>query len=263
MHRELVEEILSFVKARRKVDGGYGATPLLPATIEDSYHALRILETIGKSAGFKRLTSSLLKDESLRDYLIRSVETEWVSARTAFRVLYSRRLVGLPSDPSLAVAFLSRRPRKRLSLQERYYRARILREVLGSTIENTRKKPSPFAPRRWRTASELLMRLYLATPQGVRQSPVRGSLISWLRACQTSDGGFGFFPGTTSYIENCHTCLRALAILQAKPLGYDNCLHFVLACRTGSGGFARKPGAAPFLDATWHAVAAFFLLEIL
>ena len=261
MHRSFGEEILSFVKARRKVDGGYGATPLLPATIEDSYHALRILETIGKSAGFKTLTSSLLKDESLRDYLIRSVETEWVSARTTFQVLYSRRLIGLPFDETIVTDFLSRRTAKRLHLAERYYRARIVLEVLRKRTEKARKKPSPFTPVRWRTASELWMRLYLATAPAAQESPVREHLISWFRACQTSDGGFGFLPGTTSYVENCHTCIRALAFLNALPKYPETCLHFLLACRTGGGGFARNPGAAPFLDATWHAVATGAILE--
>ena len=261
MQRSFGEEILSFVLARRKEDGGYGATPLLPATVEDTYNALRILETIGKTRGLKTLTAACRKDEALREYLIRSVETEWVSARTTFQVLYSRRIVGLPLDESKATAFLSYRPTKRLHLAERYYRARIVQEVLRKTTEKARKKQSPFTPMRWRTASELWMRLYLATAPATQESPVRAYLVSWFRACQTSDGGFGFLPGTTSYVENCHTCLRALAFLNALPKYPEACLHFLLACRTGGGGFARNSGAAPFLDATWHAVATWAILE--
>jgi len=41
MDGEIFLEILSFVGARRKEEGGYGATPLLPATVEDTYHALK------------------------------------------------------------------------------------------------------------------------------------------------------------------------------------------------------------------------------
>jgi len=41
-----VAAVLGFVQARRKESGGYGATPLLPATVQDTYHALRIVKTL-------------------------------------------------------------------------------------------------------------------------------------------------------------------------------------------------------------------------
>ena len=113
---------------------------------------------------------------------------------------------------------------------------------------------------KWRTGRELWMNLYLH--QGVSMDSTRkDKIVHWLQACQNGDGGFGFLPRTTSYLENCHICVRALAFLDATPLNVEGCYHFVIACRNGSGGFAKTPGAASFLEATWHAVAVFSCLE--
>jgi hypothetical protein len=86
-------------------------------------------------------------------------------------------------------------------------------------------------------------------------------LISWFRASQNGDGGFGFFHGTTSFVENCHYCLQALTVLGAEPVDPEKARRFITACRTASGGFGRGIRAAPFLDATWHAVASLVLLN--
>ncbi|RUM89274.1 MAG: hypothetical protein DSZ24_01655, partial [Thermodesulfatator sp.] len=40
------EEILEFVQEREKPEGGFGATPRLPATVEDTYFAVRTLREL-------------------------------------------------------------------------------------------------------------------------------------------------------------------------------------------------------------------------
>ncbi|HEC99406.1 MAG TPA: hypothetical protein ENN18_03370 [Proteobacteria bacterium] len=255
MREDITKGILAFVEARRKETGGYAATPSLPATVEDTYNALRILETLGNTP-----THSYQQDTALKEYLSRMAETDWVTARTTFHVLYACRLAGMSVDEDRTTAFLKCRLRKSLDLVERYYCAKILREVLKITNDITGKIATDLALARWRTAAELWMILYLADRKRIYRIPQRRDLIAWLQACQNSDGGFGFLPGTTSYIENCHTCLRALALLGARPIAPDSARAFVLACRTGSGGFARIHGAAAFFDATWHAVSGMALL---
>ena len=42
--RGIFNAVMPFVLARKKESGGFGATPRLPATIEDTYHALQILQ---------------------------------------------------------------------------------------------------------------------------------------------------------------------------------------------------------------------------
>jgi hypothetical protein len=251
MKEETVKGIINFVEARRKETGGYAATPCLPATVEDTYNALRIIETLGDTPGhFYR------QDTALKEYLSRMAETDWVTARTTFHVLYACRLAGVRVDESRTMTLVERRMRAPFDLSERYYCARIMKEVLGAADNAVMKITGDYVPADWRTAAELWMILYLADRKRIYRIPQRRDLITWLQACQNDDGGFGFLPGTTSFIENCHTCLRVLALLGAKPLDIDDARAFILACRTGSGGFARVQGATAFLDATWHAVAS-------
>ncbi|MEW6327794.1 MAG: prenyltransferase/squalene oxidase repeat-containing protein [Thermodesulfobacteriota bacterium] len=258
INEDTVNGILRFVKARRKETGGYGATPKLPATVEDTYHALCILETLRR--GRRKTALAYYEDAALKDYLSRMAEIEWITPWTTFHVLYGCRLAGMSVDEDRTTAFLKRRLKEPLDLVERYYCARILREVPKITNDITGKIANDLALARWRTAAELWMILYLVDRKRIHQMPHRAVLVSWLQACQNGDGAFGFLPGTTSYIENCHTCLRALALLGVQPIDPDGACAFIMACRTASGGFARIQGATAFLDATWHAVAGLSLL---
>jgi len=252
MQEDTVKGIPNFVEARRKETGGYAATPRLPATVEDTYHALRILEELGDG--------SYLNDSALKDYLSQVAETDWVTARTTFHVLFACRLAGVPANENRTMAAVERRVRAPFDLAERYYCARIMKEVLGVADDTVVKTIGEYIPDDWRTAAELWMILYLTNAKRTDRPAQRNDLIAWLQVCQNDDGGFGFLPGTTSFIENCHTCLRVLALLGDKPLDIDDARAFILACRTASGGFARIQGATAFLDATWHAVAGLSLL---
>jgi hypothetical protein len=95
MRKDITKGILAFVKARQKETGGYAAIPSLPATVEDTYNALRIIETIGDTPG--HLYS---QDTALKEYLSRMAGTDWVAARTTFHVLYGCRLAGVPVNES-------------------------------------------------------------------------------------------------------------------------------------------------------------------
>lgn len=261
MNREILSGILCFVQSRCKEEGGHGATPLLPATVEDTYHALCALEILGKLRNLRKGIPFNRNEKSLRRYVATAAETTWVSARTTFQVLHCASMVGLALDSLKVTEYLLGRLTNKVPLEERYYCSRILREVLAVRDMTVWPKARMVRFFKWCTARELWMKLYLQ--QGVssiESMPVQ-KMIHWLQACQNGDGGFGFLPGTTSYIENCQTCVQALALLDAKPLDVAGCLHFTLACRTGSGGFARNPGAASFLDATYHAVAVMNLLK--
>lgn len=85
-------------------------------------------------------------------------------------------------------------------------------------------------------------------------------LIEYFRECQNHDGGFGFLPGTTPYIDNTYFCLNALKFLGSKPKNSENALNLILFYQTKLGGFARIPDAATFLDSTFYAVKSLGIL---
>ena len=84
MDREILSGIISFVEARRKEEGGYGATPLLPATVEDTYHALRILDLLCRMRSLRKIVAPGHHAGPLERYIAKAAETTWVSARTTF-----------------------------------------------------------------------------------------------------------------------------------------------------------------------------------
>ena len=91
------------------------------------------------------------------------------------------------------------------------------------------------------------MHRYLAVQNMLNEQPVDSNeIVDWLQRSQNGDGGFGFFPGTTSFIENCHAGLAALTLLAAVPVDLVNARAFVIACQTGAGGFRVISAPLPF-----------------
>lgn len=247
--------IEEFVLNRKKATGGFGATPKLPATIQDTYHALRILTVLG---GYGLVPSPALgNDGPLLEYLARTSAAERHNAQVTFQRLAGILLAGGELSSGPVLDFVRRRLMETQALEERYYCGRLMREVAridDGEFDFLAKRPAPWS---FRTASELWMLLDLAHEQAENPS----ALAAWLQACQTGDGGFGFLPGTTSFIENCYDCLRALRLLGAAPKDQEGCRAFALACRTSRHGFARRNGGTAFLYSTWQAVAVLDLLR--
>ena len=260
--RGIFTAAIPFVMARRKTTGGFGATPRLPASIEDTYHALNIISLARQYNAADRDAIESVTENNLLSYLAACRRFVPAGAKITFQLLWCCRIAGLEFDPAAVETAIVDKMRTSASRQDWYSCARILIDVLGGKLPATAKKPNLAAilDRDWRSVDEAWMHMYLS--QGFRNTSPQAApeLIAWFRACQNGDGGFGFFPGTTSFIENCHTSLLALTFLGAAPLHPNRAFRFLAGCQTASGGFGRGLRAAPFLDATWHALAALAIL---
>ncbi len=250
--------ILEFVRQRRKPTGGYGDTPRLPATIQDTFEAVAILHDLaGRGLDLPEPPG---EDDALAGYLGRLLSAPWLAIATTFRLLLTCRSLGLAVDGervrSYALACLAGEP----SLATLYYVARTAVEILAMEPGELFAAGQPVVlPGRYAVDD---MHRFLAVKNMLNERPADvAPIIDWLQRSQNSDGGFGFFPGTTSFIENCHACLAAMGLLAATPVEPVNARAFIISCQTGVGGFSRNFYAAPFLDATWHALASLCLLE--
>ncbi len=261
--RDILTAAVPFVLARRKETGGFGATPRLPATIQDTYHALHVLDLARRhgAAGSRELDPAT--DAQLRSYLDRCRRSLSVGAATTFQMVWCCRAAGLGLEADAVESNVIAGMRTADCLEDWYYWARIPVEVLGrkTVILAGEFRPAAVLDRDWRGVDEAWMHMYLQRLFRNSLPQAAPKLIAWFRASQNGDGGFGFFPGTTSFIENCHYGLRALKVLGAEPADPEKARRFVTSCQTASGGFGRGLRAAPFLDATWHAVAALDLLN--
>jgi len=256
--RELTTMAVPFVLARRKKTGGFSATPSLPATVEDTYHALNILGLALQYGAEAADLADIISDITLHTYLESRRKTLPAGARTFFQLLSSCRTAGLELDRDAVEKSVLQRLRTSATLEDWYYYTRILAEVLEKDITRLSEEAHGrnISGGGWRSVDEAWMHLYLSRTTVHADLPMPASeLIAWFRDCQNGDGGFGFFPRTTSFVENCHAVLRALAFLGVKPSYPGHALSFLMYCRTKSGGFGRSLRAAPFLDTTWHALA--------
>lgn len=249
--------VVAFVAKRRKESGGYGATPRLPATIEDTFEAVAIGRELEILAPAARLPQPPGNDRELQAYLREAERRTWPGLRTTAQLITACRFLGLPVDGERAHAYLSGQPAPANDLATAYYTAMIAEALGRGSTTPAPANPAGLPARP--TVREVRMQLALGRLAGA--APDAGRLLAWLQRCQNGDGGFGFFPGTTSFIENSHHALAALALLDAAPPRPDLARQFILSCQTGSGGFGRSLRAAPFLDATWHALAALRLLS--
>lgn len=260
---DLLAKAIPFVMARRKESGGFGATPRLPATVTDTYHGLRILNLARQCGAIDNGGYDPLGDESLRAYLSACLLKFPGGARTRFQIFWCCLAAGVDFDRRAAEDAVAVQLCRSVSLEDGYYHARLLLEVLETPMPKAREilNNSAVMIGKWRTVDEAWMNIYLSRQIQRPLSQMGAELITWFRDSQNKDGGFGFFPGTTSFVENCHVCLRALAFLEAKPRDQAGAFRFLVGCRTAAGGFGRSSRATPFLYATWHALAALTALN--
>jgi hypothetical protein len=241
-----IAQLIEFVFLRYKDDGGFAAFPSLPSTIEDTFYAVDMLKKLHYLAPDVNPVSRISPDK-IRDF-IRAHATGQAPLTARLRYYLDRigSICNLPPHSTCGVDFGHE---KIISFADRYYLA-----ALKSAAPAAADIPPPDLDHC--TCKDVYYYVLLRPKADQAQGK---TLVNWLQRCQNYDGGFGFYPGTTSFIENCDYCLTALAVLGERPLDTASARRFIFACQCAAGGFSRNIKAVPFLESTWHAVNIFNL----
>ncbi len=239
---EKKEEILEFVRARKKREGGFAATPKLPATVEDTYFAVRILE----------LLSALERDilQGVQAFLKRNPLGFSVQPPVLRRWLWLAEKTGLSSSGEmrrLVKEIFLRKGRRLQTDIETLAASYECAEMVGIALDEIGIHRGISRTMRVRTMKEL----YLLTK--IAREVLTEDRVSWILASHNPDGGFGFCPGTTSFLENTYFALRLLKLAGRRLPEPERMVWFVKSCYRG-GGFARAPGGIPFLETTFYGV---------
>jgi hypothetical protein len=153
--RHLFISAIPFVLARKKENGGFGGTPRLPATIEDTYHALRILQLCRQYNRAGKNAFESCGDENLRPYLESCRRNLPGGIRTIFQLLWCSRSIGLQADHTVGSAVRAGMQASN-SLEDWYYGTRILLELLDGDPRTVNGLPhyATVMKRKWRTVKE-------------------------------------------------------------------------------------------------------------
>ncbi|AIH03897.1 MAG: Prenyltransferase/squalene oxidase [Thermodesulfobacterium sp. 37_54] len=255
------KQVYQFVKMRKRENGGFGATPYLPPTIEDTYYALEILKALEKFD--PSINSKLLIDQRLKLWSRKNVVNIIKYAIHSYKMIYYliKIIQNLQDDKSLY--FLKNRckelfcsfSQKNHELEKVFYILKSLRSLDLEEIELNFNLT-------WglENIKEAYQLVWLWKNYQVDRSFPIQEVLKWLKEDFNPDGGYGFYPGTTSYLENTFYALKIYSLLEIKPENLNQTKEFIISCYVGKGGFARKPGATAFLESTYYAVKSFEVL---
>jgi len=238
------DEIIKFIQGYEQEEGGFSFARTTPATLDDTYFAIKTFQELNypyyniKTKKYvNKISPNSVKDSKLLYKLI------WL--KKYFRINVN--------DINNAFHIQSK------NLDGAYYLMKI-NKLLGSKIfldynaKRYNNKPPKYV-------SDVLKLAYLFNE--LKEEFNKVAYVRYLQDCQNSDGGFGFHPGTTSFLGNTYYSLRALTILHARPKEIEKCKQFIVACKIKAGGFGRQIMTVPTIESTYYAIKSLKLLKMM
>jgi hypothetical protein len=239
-------KVIQYLKDREKEEGGFSFAPDLYPDIEDTCFAIRIFQLLNIEVNQAK-TANYLKN------------IDWKGAgfpRAVYMLLYIHLSVGMELPPQLIN--LSSKDWSGFGTLDAQYFSDEIRKLLHQPLKPL-SSLSPFRFQGHENLQTLRKKVSIWLDHGIDFD--REQIVQWVQLSQNGDGGFGFYPETTSFMENTYCALEILSKLDSFPRRIDLCQEYILCCMTKSGGFGRAPLSFPFIESTYHAVTGLYLLE--
>jgi len=241
-----VPRIVQYLRDREKKEGGFSYVPELYPDIEDTYYAIRTFQLLKVNTDRNKMANYL-----------KSINWEQFGfPRMVYMLLYLHLSVGIELPPPLIE--LLKKGWSRFQILDAQYFSDEIQKLLNQPLRPLLTL-SPFQFSRQENLQSLRKKVSVLLNRGVGFE--KEEIIRWIQLCQNGDGGFGFYPITTAFMENTYCALEILSKLNASPLEIDTCREYILNCQTRSGGFGRAPMSFPFIESTFHAVSGWLFLR--
>ncbi|MFN3568139.1 MAG: prenyltransferase/squalene oxidase repeat-containing protein [Caldimicrobium sp.] len=237
-----------FILERFKEEsGGFGATPLLPATLEDTYFGTKAL-FFSDPIALNNLSSKILK-------YLNNFNENLIDPLALYRIIKICKFLGKPPPQHIMEMFINiiQNFNKLISNNKRLFAFWYL--SIEFNIQDLKNSILHFlSEASFKTLEDLY---YL------------GQIISelWMKyenfiiESQNGDGGFGFYPKTTSYLENTYYAVKMLKeIKRLKGKIASKVLEFLKGCENSDGGYSRKPVGISYLETTALALESLNIL---
>ena len=239
-------KVIQYLRDREKENGGFSFAPELYPDIEDTYYAVRTLQL---------LKADIDRDKTA-NYL-KSIDWKEVGfPRAVYMLLYIHQSLGVEL-PRQLIDLSSKDWSGFAGLDVQYFSDEI-GKLLGQPLKPL-YSPSSFQFQTNESLQTLRKKVAILLDRDINFD--KQPIIRWVRLSQNGDGGFGFYPETTSYMENTYCGVEILSMLNSSPAQLDLCRKYILSCQTNQGGFGRAPFSFPFIESTFHAVSGLLLLD--
>jgi len=244
-------KVISFVLSREAAEGGFSFAQTTPRTLDDTYYALRTLELLGYD----------YQSQKTLEYIKGIWIDRFTPAKIVYQATYLFRLLHTDCHSRLADLIALKLSSSDYSLKDLYFLLSSLRYLHSAPKINPmlRSQITRLSILDLRTMDNVLRQLLLMHQLHIPFD--RTTYVEWIKRSQNGDGGFGFYPGTTSFLENTYYALKALSVLGSEPVDLQGCREFVQSCQASNGGFGRQSITVPQLNSTYHAMFSLLRLE--
>ena len=240
-----LNKVIDFVLKKEKDEGGFGATPLLPPTIEDTYYAVKILYLCNFSLNIERLKDFLLHQNPL--------ELSLKPLPKYFKLLKYLNLLNSLSPKIINICKnkLRKNLTKSLNNLEKLCFIMEIFEILNEndpTLLIKKHVSNNFSSFNLKSL-EAYYYLYK-----ILRDNFPSEFINIVLEAQNPDGGFGILKDTTSYMDSTYYACYILYHSNLKPKNLTKLKDFILSCWTSDGGFGRNSQGISFLESTYNAL---------
>lgn len=240
-----LSNVIQYLKEREKREGGFSFAPELYPDVEDTYYAIRVFQLLNVNLD-RHKTAGYLKKIDWREVGF---------PRAVYMLLFIHLSLGIELPRPLID--LSKKDWSNFGMLDVQYFSDEIRKLLGQSL-NSLPNLSPFQFQSHENLQTLRKKVSILLNRNIHFD--RMQIVRWVQLCQNGDGGFGFYPETTSYMENTYCALEILSKLEESPVQLDLCRKYILSCQTKGGGFGRAPHSFPYIESTFHAVMGLVLL---
>jgi hypothetical protein len=240
------DKAVQYLQEREKKEGGFSFAPQLYPDIEDTYYAVRILQFLDVDV-----------DRNNTGHYLKNIDWKQVGfPRVVYMLFYLHRSLGIELPHQLID--LSSKDWLESGTPDAQYFSDAIRKLLNQPLR-TLHSSSSFQFQTHENLETLRKKVSILLDRDINLD--KQQIIRWVQLCQNGDGGFGFYPETTSFMENTYYALEILSKLGSSPVQMELCRRYILSCQTRDGGFGRAPISFPFIESTFHAVSGLLLLE--
>ncbi len=244
--------LITFIQSREQTEGGFSFSQTTPATLEDTYFALRLLEKLNAPT-MSRQTISFVTQLDRHDFLF---PKHFYRLAIIYRIAHQIDL-----EKSLRNKIIHNQKIILNTLSDVYY-SMLTKELFQIVPTNLMKNEQDIftsvqmkpvkSMEEYTQLIMLIKRFHISFPTH--------EYVTIILNSQNHDGGFGIVPHSTSYLEPTYQALCGLKEVHFLPIDIQQCERFINSCMANIGGYGRQIITVPTLEYSYYALMSLIII---